>query len=297
MLATNKLLVAKIHARLGGRVRLAVSGAAALSAEVAEFIDNLGIVVLEGYGLTETTGGATASKPNERKPGAVGKPLPGYEIRLERGIAGAGPDEGEIIIHGSGVMRGYHNQPGATEQSFTSDGGFRTGDIGRFDSEGFLFITGRVKELYKLSNGKYIAPVALEEKLQLSPFIAQCCVYGTDKPHNTAVIIPDLAALQTWATANGVAPANSNGVDAHAQADALLRDPRVRALIRKELDHYSRDFKGYEQIRDFVLDDELFTTQNDLLTPSLKLKRRNVIAKYGPRLDALYVRAPLAAEA
>ncbi|HEX4352583.1 MAG TPA: long-chain fatty acid--CoA ligase, partial [Polyangiales bacterium] len=297
MLATNKLLVAKIEARLGGRVRFAVSGAAALSAEVAEFIDNLGIVVLEGYGLTETTGGATASKPNERRLGAVGKPLPGYEIRLERGIAGAGPDEGEIIIHGSGVMRGYHNQPGATEQAFTSDGGFRTGDIGRFDSDGFLYITGRVKELYKLSNGKYIAPVALEEKLQLSPFIAQCCVYGTDKPHNTAVIIPDLAALQTWATANGVAPANSNGVDAHAQAEALLREPRVRALIRKELDQHSRDFKGYEQIRDFVLDDELFTTQNDMLTPSLKLKRRNVIAKYGPRLDALYVRAPLAAEA
>jgi long-chain acyl-CoA synthetase len=122
-------------------------------------------------------------------------------------------------------------------------------------------------------------------------------VYGTDKPHNSAVIIPDLAALQAWANTHGISPATSNGISSHAHAEALLREPRVRALIRKEIDQCSRDFKGYEQIRDFVLDDELFTTQNDLLTPSLKIKRRNVLAKYGPRLDALYERAPAAAEA
>jgi long-chain acyl-CoA synthetase len=296
MLVTNKLLVSKIQARLGGRMRFAVSGAAALSAEVAEFIDNLGIVVLEGYGLTETTGGATASKPNERKLGSVGKALPGTQIKLEHNVTGVGPDEGEIIIYGAGVMRGYHHQAAATEQTFTADGGLRSGDIGRFDADGYLFITGRVKELYKLSNGKYIAPVALEEKLQLSPFIAQCCVYGTDRPHNTAVIIPDMAALQAWATEHGVVPANSNGVDVAVDADALLGDPRVRALIRQELDNHSRDFKGYELIRDFVLDSELFSTQNDLLTPSLKLKRRNVLAKYAGRLDKLYQSVALAAE-
>jgi long-chain acyl-CoA synthetase len=145
-----------------------------------------------------------------------------------------------------------------------------------------------------LSNGKYIAPVALEEKLQLSPYIAQCCVYGTDRPHNTAVIIPDMQALTAWASAQGLLPANSNGAD---NAAALLREPRVRALIRQELDNNSRDFKGYEVIRDFVLDGELFSTQNDLLTPSLKLKRRNVIAKYATQLGALYQQAPAAAEA
>jgi long-chain acyl-CoA synthetase len=294
MLATNQLLISKIQARLGGRVRFAVSGAAALSAEVAEFIDNLGIVVLEGYGLTETTGGATASMPNQRRLGSVGKALPGSEIKLEHTVAGVSAEEGEIVIYGAGVMRRYHNQPAATEQTFTADGGLRTGDIGRFDADGFLFITGRVKELYKLSNGKYIAPVALEEKLQLSPFIAQCCVYGTDRPHNTAVIIPDMQALTAWASAQGLLPANSNGVDGAA---ALLREPRVRSLIRSELDNNSRDFKGYEVIRDFVLDGELFSTQNDLLTPSLKLKRRNVVARYATQLGALYLQAPAAAEA
>jgi long-chain acyl-CoA synthetase len=288
LLVTNKFLVSKIQARLGGRVRFAVSGAAALSQEVAEFIDNLGIVVLEGYGLTETTGGATGSQPHIRRLGSVGKPLPGTEIRLDPDVAGAGPGEGEIIIHGAGVMRGYHNVPADTSNTFTADGGLRTGDIGRFDADGFLYITGRVKELYKLSNGKYVAPVALEEKLQLSPYIAQCCVYGSDRPHNTAIVIVDLPALEAWAVSHGLQSSDK---------PKLLQDPRVRTLIRSELDKYSREFKGYEQVRDFVLDSELFTTQNDLLTPSLKLKRRNVLAKYADRLDALYRNAPARAQA
>ena len=287
MLITNKLLITKIQARLGGRVRFAVSGAAALSQEVAEFIDNLGIIVLEGYGLTETTGGGTGSQPHTRRLGSVGKPLPGTEIRLDPDVPGAGPGEGEIIIHGAGVMRGYHNVPEASG-IFTSDGGLRTGDIGRFDADGFLYITGRVKELYKLSNGKYVAPVALEEKLQLSPFVAQCCVYGADRPHNTAVIIVDIDSVIAWAGAHGLPTSDTA---------KLLQEPKVRSLIRTELDKHSRDFKGYEQVRDFVLDSELFTTQNDLLTPSLKLKRRNVLAKYADRLDALYRAAPLRAQA
>jgi long-chain acyl-CoA synthetase len=288
LLVTNTFLVSKIQARLGGRVRFAVSGAAALSQEVAEFIDNLGIVVLEGYGLTETTGGATGSQPHIRRLGSVGKPLPGTEIRLDPDVVGAGPGEGEIIIHGAGVMRGYHNVPADTSHTFTADGGLRTGDIGRFDADGFLYITGRVKELYKLTNGKYVAPVTLEEKLQLSPYIAQVCVYGSDRPHNTAVVIVDMAALETWAAAQGLQSSDKS---------KLLQEPRVRTLIRAELDKYSREFKGYEQVRDFVLDSELFSTHNDLLTPSLKLKRRNVLVKYADRLDALYRNAPARAQA
>jgi long-chain acyl-CoA synthetase len=279
LLVTNALLVRKIQARLGGRVRFAVSGAAALAGEVAEFIDSLGIVVLEGYGLTETTGGATGSKPHERRPGSVGKALPGFTVTLDPNVTGAGPGEGEIIIHGGGVMHGYHNLPEETARSFTPDGGLRSGDIGRFDEDGFLYITGRVKELYKLSNGKYVAPAALEEKLQLSPYISQACVYGNDQPHNTAVIIVDIPTLQHWAKDHHVS--NDN-------AQALLGEPRVRELIRNELDEYGRNFKNFERVRDFVLDSEPFSTQNDLLTPTLKLKRRNVLNKYRSQLDALY---------
>jgi long-chain acyl-CoA synthetase len=282
LLVTNKLLIAKLLARLGGRVRFAVSGAAALSPEVAEFIDALGIMVLEGYGLTETTAGGTGSKPKERRVGSVGKPLPGISIEIDKQVSGAGPDEGEIILHGPCVMRGYHNLPDQTRDAFTPDGGLRTGDLGKVDADGYLFITGRVKELYKLSNGKYVAPAILEEKLQLSPYISQCFIYGSDQPYNTAVIIVDLPSLSDWATQRGLSKPN--------RVEDLFTQPAVHELIRNEIDAHSHGFKGYEQIREFVLDSEQFTTQNDLLTHSLKVKRRNALAKYRERLDALYRR-------
>jgi long-chain acyl-CoA synthetase len=175
-------------------------------------------------------------------------------------------------------MAGYHNEPEATRETMTEDGGLRSGDLGRIDGEGFLFITGRVKELYKLANGKYVAPAPLEEKLQLSAYISQCVVYGTDQPHNVALVVPDMAALRVWAQSNGLA----------TETNALLADPRTRELIRKEIDLHSRDFKGFEAIHDFVLSSEEMTTQNDMLTPTLKLKRRNVLTRYEGQLKALY---------
>jgi long-chain acyl-CoA synthetase len=277
-LAAEKLLVSKIKARLGGRMRFAISAAAALAPEIAEFIDALGIVVLEGYGLTESTGGGTACRTGERRIGSVGKPLPGVHVELDKNVAAAGPDEGEIILRGPTIMRGYHNRPEQTLETLTEDGGLRTGDIGRFDSDGYLFITGRVKELYKLSNGKYVAPVPLEEKLQLSPHIAQAFVYGSDHTHNTAVIILDATNVKEHLQLTGVT-ANDN---------ELPTLPAVRALIKKEVEHYNADFKGYEHIRDFVIDTTLFTTDNDMLTQTLKLKRRNVLGKYQTQLSALY---------
>jgi long-chain acyl-CoA synthetase len=274
----ERLIFAKIAQRFGGELRFAVSGAAALAPEVAEFIDNLGIQVYEGYGMTESSGSTTANYPGSAKLGTVGRPVPGVEIKLDKQVPGAQGDEGEILIYGTGVMAGYHNQPEATKHSITEDGGLRSGDLGRIDSDGFLVITGRVKELYKLQNGKYVAPAPLEEKLQLSPFIAQCVVYGADQRYNVALIVPDMTALQAWAQANGVP----------TEQGALLADPRTRALFRKEIDEQSHDFKGYEQIRDFALSAEELTPANDMLTPTLKLKRRNVMTRYQDRLLELY---------
>jgi long-chain acyl-CoA synthetase len=274
----GKLIFSKIVERFGGELRFAFSGAAALSAEVGEFVDNLGIQVYEGYGMTESSGGTTANLPGACKLGSVGKPIPGVQVKLDQHAEGAQPGEGEIIIYGTGVMAGYQNEPEATRETMTEDGGLRSGDLGRIDSEGFLFITGRVKELYKLANGKYVAPAPLEEKLQLSAYISQCVVYGTDQPHNVALIVPDMAALRAWAESGGV-PTETN---------ALLADPRTRELIRKEIDLHSRDFKGFEAIHDFVLSSEEMTTQNDMLTPTLKLKRRNVLTRYEGQLKALY---------
>jgi long-chain acyl-CoA synthetase len=175
-------------------------------------------------------------------------------------------------------MAGYFNQPQATAEAMTPDGGLRSGDLGRFDEDGFLYITGRVKELYKLENGRYVAPAPLEEKLQLSPYIAQTLVYGADRPHNVALIVPDMAALKSWAQGQGL-PSDTQG---------LLADTRTRELIAKEIESFSREFKGFEAIRGFVLSAEEMTTQNDMLTPTLKLKRRNVLARYGAQLEALY---------
>ncbi|HEX2675246.1 MAG TPA: AMP-binding protein, partial [Polyangiales bacterium] len=191
----EKLIFSKVRMRFGGKLKFAFSGAAALSRDVAEFIDNLGITVCEGYGLTESTGCTTASTPTARRLGAVGKAIPGVTIKLDHNVTGAAEGEGEILIYGVGVMGGYHNLPGETSATITADGGLRSGDLGRIDADGFLYITGRVKELYKLSNGKYVAPAALEEKLTLSPYVAQCLVYGSDKPHNVALIVPDMASL------------------------------------------------------------------------------------------------------
>jgi long-chain acyl-CoA synthetase len=264
--AAERLIFGKIVERFGGKLRFAFSGAAALSAEVGEFIDNLGIQVYEGYGMTESSGCTTASYPGSVKIGTVGKPIPGVEVRIDKQAAGAQGDEGEIIIYGTGVMAGYHNQRDATNDAMTADGGLRSGDLGHIDDEGFLVITGRVKELYKLQNGKYVAPAPLEEKLTLSPFIAQAMLHGADKPYNVAIIVP-----------------NSQNVQAFAQDQKKLRE-----VIAAELDKFSADWKSYERVKKFMIADEEFTTANDMLTPTLKVKRRNVIKRYGADLDKLY---------
>lgn len=274
----QKLVFAKIVQRFGGRLKFAFSGAAALSSEVAEFIDNLGIRVYEGYGMTESSGGSTGSWPGATKLGTVGKPLPGVEIRIDKGVAGATDQEGEILIYGTGVMAGYHNLEQESREVFTQDGGLRSGDLGFIDSEGFVHITGRVKELFKLANGKYVAPAPLEEQIQLSPYILQCMIYGDGQPHDVALIIPDMASVREWAHKHGV-----GGDD-----QSLLKTPQVRDLIRREIDAHSGAFKGYEAVRDFLLSPEEMTPDNDMLTPTMKVKRRNVMAKYGADLKALY---------
>jgi long-chain acyl-CoA synthetase len=275
----RKLIYPKVVSRFGGKLKWAVSGSAALSKEVAEFIDNLGVVVFEGYGMTECSGAATANTPIERRIGSVGKAIPGLEITLDHAAPGAEGDVGEIIIHGHGVMAGYYGKPDDTAATI-KDGALLTGDLGRFDKDGFLYVTGRVKELYKLENGKYVAPAPLEEKIALSPYIAQALVHGADKPYNVALIVPDFAALQSWATEQGLSSVVAE----------LLKNQKVKELIGSELERWSADWKGYERVKKFELLDEEFTTANDMLTPSLKLKRRNVLKRYEGRIAALYIK-------
>lgn len=274
----RRTVFARVVARFGGRLKYAVSGAAALSPEVAGFVDTLGINVYEGYGMTEASGVATANTPAARRIGSVGKPIPGVTVALDPSAPGVDVGHGEIILHGHCVMQGYFNRPDENKATLTADGGLRTGDLGRFDADGFLFITGRVKELYKLENGKYIAPAPLEEQLTLSPYVAQVMVHGADRPYNVALVVPEFGALGEWAQNQGFG----------GDRATLLGDPRVEKLIGDELDKQSADWKGFERVRKFALLPEEFSTANDLLTPTLKIKRRNVVKRYEARIQSLY---------
>lgn len=273
----DKLVFTKIRARFGGRLKYAVSGAAALSKDVAEFVDGLGIMVYEGYGLTETSPIATANFPGNRKIGSVGKAIPGVRIVIDK-TATEDERNGEIVIYGPNVMQGYHNRPDENAAVFTQDGGFRSGDMGYLDDEGYLYITGRIKEQYKLENGKYVVPTQLEEAIKLSPFVANVMVHGANKPYNVAIIVPDMVSLKQWAKTQGI----------QAGDEQLVSDDRVRTLFEQELEKFSGEFKGFEKVKRFVLVTEDFTQANGMLTPSLKLKRRNVLQRWGQDLDGLY---------
>lgn len=268
---TDKVVFSKVRARFGGNLKYAFSGGAAISTDVAEFIDGLGITVYEGYGLTETSPISTANWPNNRKIGSVGRQIPGVKIAIS-------PDQ-EIIVYGPNVMVGYHNRKEENDAVFTTDGGFRTGDMGKIDDDGFLFITGRIKEQYKLENGKYVVPTPLEEQIKLSAYVLNAMVYGDNKPYNVALVVANVDAVKKWGEGNGVSDSDP---------EKLLANPKVRALFKGELDHYGEKFKGFEGVKDFALIAEDFTAENGMLTPSLKVKRRKVVEVYQPVIDALY---------
>lgn len=274
----DSLVFSKVRERFGGRLRLAASGSAALSPEVNKFIDALGIVVLQGYGLSETSPLATVNPVEKRKIGSVGPAVPGVRIALDH-VATADPNDGEIIVYGHCVMRGYHNLPSENETVFTKDGGLRTGDIGHLDEDGYLYITGRVKEQYKLETGKYVVPAPIEEQIRLSPYISNVMVYGSNRPFNVALVVPDFAILGKWASERGIA------ADDHG---ALIEEQEVKDLFAKEIETASEGIKSYERVRSFVLVQDDFTQENGILSQTLKVKRREVMARWGPDLEGLY---------
>jgi long-chain acyl-CoA synthetase len=273
----DKVVMSKVRQRFGGNLKYAISGGAAIPTEVARFIDALGIKVYEGYGLSETSPIATANWPGSRKIGSVGMPIPGISIDIDT-AASADPRDGEIIVHGHCVMEGYHNLPEKTAEVMTADGGFRTGDLGRVDDDGFLYVTGRVKEQYKLANGKYVVPTIVEDHLSLSPYISSSMVYGDGRPYNVALIVPEFEAVEEWAKAQGI----------DFDEAELVHDPRLLELIGGEVAKHTASLPKYESIREFALLKEDFSTDNGMLTPTLKLKRNRVWDKFGNDVESLY---------
>jgi long-chain acyl-CoA synthetase len=270
-------LFAVVRRKLGSHLRYAISGSAALGGDVAEALQAMGIVVYEGYGLTETSPIVSVNRPGHRKLGSVGLPIDDVRIELDRSC-GDGEGEGEIIVHGPNVMKGY-THPEQTALAFADDGGLRTGDLGRLDGDGFLYLTGRLRDQYKLETGKYVMPAPLEDRLAMSPYIANVMLYGAGRPYTVALIALDTPAIRTWAL--------ENGLDLSTE---LTSDLRVRRLILGEIERYGGHFRPHERPVEIVLTQAPFSIENGLLTPTFKLKRREVTRRFGGALDAVYQR-------
>ncbi|MEP7368651.1 MAG: AMP-dependent synthetase/ligase [Dermatophilaceae bacterium] len=266
----DKLVYVKLRAAMGGKVVFAVSGGAPLGTRLGHFYRGIGLTVLEGYGLTETTAPATINTPELIKIGSVGPPLPGVSIRIA--------DDGEILIKGNNVFSGYRNNETATSEVMV-DGWFHTGDIGELDKDGFLKITGRKKELLVTTGGKNVAPAVLEDRLRAHQLVSQCIVVGDQRPFIGALITLDAEMLPAWATNNGLEPLSM---------DKARANTAVLAEIKRAVDDANQAVSKAESIRKFTLLPGDFTEANGYLTPSLKLKRNLVMTDFWSEVEALY---------
>ena len=265
------LVFSQLRRRLGGRIRFFISGGAPLSKELAEFFYSAGILILEGYGLTETSPVISANRPNQFQFGTVGLPLPGVEVSIA-------PD-GEILTRGPHVMRGYWNNPQATAEVIDADGWFHTGDVGTLDSQGFLAITDRKKDLIKTSGGKMVAPQNLENALKKDPLIADCVVIGDRRKFLTALIVPDFAKVEAFAKEMGFSSLSR---------EELAKHPKVANLLRDRVEAVNQGLAPYEQIKKITALSEPFTLGGGELTPTLKVKRRVVTERYAAQIEAMY---------
>ncbi len=264
----DALILAKIRARFGGKIKFLVSGGAPLNPTKATFFLAVGLPILEGWGLTETTAAAAANKRGRVKIGTVGPHLAGVDVQ----IAG----DGEILVHGPTVMRGYWNLPDATAEVIDADGWFHTGDIGEIDTQGYLKITDRKKDILVLASGKKVAPQPIETLLKRSPLIAEVVLLGDNSGAVGALIVPNYDLLKAWA--------KEGGRDLKKPED-LAADPDARKYVKREIDKLSKDLADFEKIKRIALLPHPFTQDSGELTPTLKVKRRVVAEKYGRLLE------------
>jgi len=267
----HKLVFSKLHAALGGRLRFAVSGGAPLSKEIAEFFHAAGILILEGYGLTETCPSLTFNRLENFKFGSVGQAQPGIEIKIA-------PD-GEILGRGANIAKGYFKKPEATAEVFLPDGWFATGDIGHLDGDGFLFITDRKKDLIVTAGGMNIAPQNIENLLKGDPFISQAMVHGDKRPYPVALLTLNPEELATFAKAEGILDTDPA---------SLARNPKVVERVSRIVEERNAELQSYAKVKKFAILPADFTVENGLLTPTLKVKRKVITDKHRELIDSLY---------
>lgn len=275
----DKIVFSKIREKLGGRLKGSMTGSAATNVEISNFFWDVGIPLYDVYGLTETTPAATMNCPDECKLGSVGTPIDQCRIVIDRSATEDGANDGEIIIYGPNVMQGYYKKEKATQEVMTEDGGFRTGDRGRIDEDGFLFITGRIKEQFKLENGKYVFPASIEEDIKLNHFIENAMVYGEGKQYNVCVVVPDFAALEKWAAENNLP----------SEPRELVEREELKTFLEKEIVKQLKETYGsYEIPKRFIFTAEPFSLENGALTQTMKLKRRVVYDQYKEAIESVY---------
>ena len=267
----DKLVYSKIRAGLGGRVEAAISGGAPLGERLGHFYRGAGVRVLEGYGLTETTAGATLNLTSSHRVGSVGKPIPGTTIKIA--------EDGEVLIKGPIVMQGYWQNDAANKEVFDSNGYFKSGDLGKIDEEGYLSIVGRKKELIVTAGGKNVAPAVLEDRLRSHPLISQCMVVGDNKPFIAALITIDPDAIKPWAVAN-----KKEG----ASIAELAKDPTLQAVIQTAVDETNKAVSRAESIRKFIILPVDFTIAGGHLTAKLSVKRHVVSQQFAREIDELF---------
>jgi long-chain acyl-CoA synthetase len=268
----DKLVFSKVRDRFGGRVRFFISGAAALNKDIAEWFHAAGILILEGYGMTENAAGATVNHPDDYKMGSVGSPLPGSEVKLG--------DGDEVLLRGPHIMEGYHNNPDETAKALDADGWLHTGDKGSIDADGFLTITGRIKELFKTSGGKYVAPPAIEAKFKaVCPYASQFMVFGEERNYCVALITLDPDAMAGWAEENGMSGKSY---------EEIVKSDAVKTMVTGYVETLNGQLNRWETIKKWEILDHDLSVESGELTPSMKVKRSVVQANNEDKIDALY---------
>jgi long-chain acyl-CoA synthetase len=266
----DEQLFSRVRAAFGGRLREAVTGAAPIAKEILEFFYAAGVPVMEGYGMTETSTTSTGMSPGEHRFGSVGKAHPGVEIRIA--------EDGEILLKGANIFQGYYKNDDASFGAIV-DGWLHTGDLGRLDEDGFLFITGRKKDIIITAGGKNLTPANLENDLKQTRYVSQAVMHGDRRPFPTMLITLDEEEIVPWAREHGIEDAS---------IAALSRHPDVLALIQSALDDANAKYAGVEQVKKFFILEHDLAQETGELTPTLKIKRNVVNEKYADRFDALY---------
>ena len=269
----DKLVYSKIRAGMGGRVEAAISGGAPLGVRLGHFYRGAGVTILEGYGLTETTAGATLNLTGAHRVGSVGRPIPGTSIKIA--------EDGEVLIRGAIVMGGYWQNDAANAEAFDSQGWFQTGDLGKLDDEGFLYIVGRKKELIVTAGGKNVAPAVLEDRLRAHPLVSQCLVVGDNQPFIAALVTIDQDALKGWVT--------NHKKEGASMAD-LANDPDLIAVIQTAVDDANKAVSKAESIRKFTILTTDFTIAGGHLTQKLSIKRHVVAKEFAKEIDQLFTK-------